>query len=356
MATLAERLAARTLELIDIPSESRHEAALRERLLSLVPPQLETAFAGDEAFLFLPERRAGVPLVVLAGHYDTVPAQDNVPGRLEGDVVHGLGAADMKGGVAVALELVRDLARDGPGALDVALLLFGREELSPQFSPLPGLFDSCPPVRQASLAILLEPTACAIQAGCVGNMGARVTFRGVSGHAARPWLAENAIHKAIHGLRRIAELERREVVISGLPFYEVVSVTRLEAGIADNVVPDRATATLNYRYTPDRSDEEAEAFLRSLLPDGVQIELLGSSPPARVVVDAPLVQSLRAAGDLRFEPKQAWTNVADFTSRGIDAVNFGPGDPAYAHRRDEQVEVAALVRCYETLRRFVAGS
>ncbi len=355
MATLAERLAARTLELVDIPSESRHEAAVRERLLSLVPPQLERAFAGDEAFLFLPERRAGAPLVVLAGHYDTVPAQDNVPGRLEADVVHGLGAADMKGGLAVALELVRDLAEREPGALDVALLLFGREELPPQFSPLPALFDACPALWQASLAILLEPTACAIQAGCVGNMGARVTFRGVSGHAARPWLAENAIHKAIAGLRRIAELERREVVISGLPFYEVVSVTRLEAGIADNVVPDRATATLNYRYTPDRSEEEAEAYLRSLLPDGVQVELLGSSPPARVVADAPLVQALRAAGDLRLEPKQAWTNVADFTSRGIDAVNFGPGDPAYAHRRDEQVDVAALVRCYEALERFVAG-
>jgi succinyl-diaminopimelate desuccinylase len=355
MDALAQRLAARTLELIDIPSESRHEAAIREHLLSVVPPSYAAEFAGDEAFLHARERRPDVPLVVLAGHYDTVPAQENVPGRIENGAVHGLGATDMKGGVAVAVELVRDLAVEAPAAADVALLLFGREELPPQFSPLPTLFERSQLIGNASLAILLEPTACAIQAGCVGNMSVRVTFRGVSGHSARPWLAENAIHEALSDLEPITHLERREVRIADLPFYEVISVTRVEAGIADNVVPDRATAMLNFRYTPDRTSEEAEAYVRGLVPGAAEVEITGDSPPARVVADAPLVRRLRAAGDLDLEPKQAWTNVADFTSRGIDAVNFGPGDPAFAHRRDEQVEIAALVRCYETLRRFLAG-
>jgi succinyl-diaminopimelate desuccinylase len=356
MEPLAARLAARTLELIDIPSESRHEQAIREHVLGLVPPGWATEFAGDEAYLLAPPRRPELPLVVLAAHYDTVPAQDNVPGRIEGDVVHGLGAADMKGGLAVALELARDLAQAPPARADVSLLLFGREELPAQFSALPDLFERSALVRETSLAILLEPTAGAIQAGCVGNLNARVTFEGVSGHSARPWLATNALHKALAALAPIGAVERREVVIAGLPFYEVVSVTRLEGGIADNVVPDRATATLNYRYTPDRTEVEAEAYLRSLVPDADAIELSGASPPARVVADAPLVQELRTAGDLAVEPKQAWTNVADFTTRGIDAVNFGPGDPRFAHRRDEQVEVAELVRCYETLRAFVTGS
>jgi succinyl-diaminopimelate desuccinylase len=355
MPSLAERLAARTLELVDIPSESRSEEAIREHVLALVPPGFDAAFAGDEAFLFARKRRSGVPLVVLAGHYDTVPAQGNVPGRIEGGVVHGLGAADMKGGVAVALELVRDLAAEPPGAVDVALLVFGREELPPAFNPLPALFGGCELIGDASLAILLEPTAGAIQAGCVGNLSARVIFSGVSGHSARPWLARNAIHAAIEGLAPIAALPRREVVISGLPFYEVVSVTRVHGGIADNVVPDSATATVNYRYTPDRTSEEAHEYLRSLLPEGAVLEIDGDSAPARVVADAPLVQALRAAGAVGIEPKQAWTNVADFTARGIDAVNFGPGDPAFAHRRDEQVTVDALVHCYETLRRFVSG-
>jgi succinyl-diaminopimelate desuccinylase len=132
-------------------------------------------------------------------------------------------------------------------------------------------------------------------------------------------------------------------------------VTRIEAGIADNVVPAEASATINYRYTPDRTPAEARAYLRSLLPAGAEVEFDGDAPPARVVADTPLVRALRDAGELALEPKQAWTNVADFTSRGIDAVNFGPGDPMFAHRADERVEIAALVRCYETLRRFVAG-
>src|SRR5882672_12269248 len=139
MESLAERLALRTLELIDIPSESRDEVAVRDHLLGLVPDGYAVEFAGDEVFLFARERRPDAPLVVLAGHYDTVPAQDNVPGRIVDGIVHGLGAADMKGGVAVALELVRDLATESPGATDVALLLFGREELPAQFSPLPEL-------------------------------------------------------------------------------------------------------------------------------------------------------------------------------------------------------------------------
>jgi succinyl-diaminopimelate desuccinylase len=353
MSSLAERLAERTIELIDIPSESLQEQAIREHLLALVPPEYEAEFAGEDSFLFAHQRRADVPLIVLVAHYDTVPAQGNIPARLVDGRIEGLGAADMKGGVAVAIELVRDVAREGAN-VDVALLLFGKEELPAQYSTLPELFEQSKLVYDADLAVVLEPTGGTIQAGCVGNINARVTFQGVSGHSARPWLAENAIHKALVALEPVAALERREVVISGLPFYEVVSVTRIEAGIADNVVPDRATALLNFRYTPDRTSEEAEAYLRSLVPTAAEIEFSGDSPPARVVADAPLVQALREAGDLKVEPKQAWTNVADFTSRGIDAINFGPGEPRFAHRRDEQVEIDALVGCYETLRRFVS--
>lgn len=350
---LAHRLAERTLELVDIPSESRSEQAVRDYLLALVPPMFAPEFAGDEVFLFARERRPSHPLVVLAGHYDTVPAQDNIPGRIADGAVHGLGASDMKGGVAVAVELVRELAAGDASAVDVALLLFGREELPPEFNPLPALFESSPLVRDADLAILLEPTDGQIHAGCLGNMNARLTFTGVSGHSARPWQADNAIERALEGLAPVAGLERREAVVGGLSFYEVVTITRLEAGIADNVVPDRAVAHVNFRYAPDRSPDDAAAHLRSLVPVDAAIELTGNSPPAWPAVDEPLVQALRAAGELEVEPKQAWTNVADFASRGIPAVNFGPGATRYAHARDEQVEIAALVHAYETLRRFL---
>jgi len=269
--------------------------------------------------------------------------------------VHGCGASDMKGGVAVALELVRDLADEEQGPVDVGLLLFGREELPPAHNPLPALFDRCALAREADLAVLLEPTDLTIQAGCLGNLSARVAFHGVSGHSARPWLAENAIHKAIEGLARIATFQRREAVIDGLPFYEVASVTRIAAGVADNVVPDKAVATVNLRYPPDRTPADAEELLRSLVPTDATIEIDGNSPPAAVSVDAPLARTLQAVGGFAIEAKQAWTNVADFTSRGIPAVNFGPGGTRYAHRRDELVEIAALERAYTALRSVALG-
>jgi len=355
VGTLADRLATRTLELVDIPSESGQEAEIREHVRAAVPAPFVEVYAGDEAFLWARERRPDVPLLVLAGHYDTVPAQGNVPGGLEGGWVTGCGASDMKGGVAVALELVRDLAGSERGPVDVALLLFGREELPPSFNPLPALFDRCPLVHEADLAVLLEPTDLEIQAGCVGNVTARVTFHGRSGHSARPWLADNAIHRAIDGLARVAQHERREAVVGGLPFFEVVSVTRFEGGVADNVVPGSAVATLNLRYPPDRTPDEAEDLLGTLVPTDATVEIVGNSPPGDVSVDAPLVHSLRAAGSFAVAPKQAWTNVADFTSRGIPAVNFGPGATRYAHAVDERVEIASLARAYEALRRVVLG-
>ncbi|MFO7571780.1 MAG: succinyl-diaminopimelate desuccinylase [Gaiellaceae bacterium] len=356
MSALADRLAARTLELVDIPSESGDEARIREHLISLIPPTFEVAYAEDDAHLFLPERRPRTPLVTLAGHYDTVPAQGNLPGRIADGAVHGVGASDMKGGLAVAVELVRDLGDVSPGHVDVALLLFGREELPYEHDPLPSLFASCPSAHQTALAILLEPTDGQIHVGCLGNIIARLTFRGTSGHSARPWLADNAIARAVDGLAPLLAHEPREMIVGGLPFVEVLSITRLDAGIADNVIPGDAVATLNFRYAPNRAPADAEAALRELVPNEAELEIVSHAPSGRVVTDSTLVGALKAAGGgLDVEPKQAWTNVADFTLHGIDAVNFGPGHTAYAHHRDEQVDIAALEHCYETLRRFLTG-
>lgn len=355
MDELAERLGARTLELVDIPSPSGHEEAVRERLLDLVPASLEPEYAGDEAYLFLSRRRADAPLVVLAGHYDTVPAQDNLPGRIADGAVHGVGASDMKGGLAVALEVVRDIGEPS-GPYDVGLLLFGREELPADANPLPALFAGSAAIHDTALAILLEPTDLAVQAGCLGNVVARLTFHGRSGHSARPWLADNAIERAVRGLSPLFELQPRKVDVDGLEFREVLTVTRLESGIADNVIPADATATLNLRYPPDRSPASAEEYLASLVHDGATLDVISHAVAGRVVAASPVVAALRAAGSLELEPKQAWTNVADFTSRNLDAVNFGPGHTAYAHRRDERVEIDSLVRAYRVLQAFFSGA
>ncbi len=355
MASLADRLAARTLELVDIPSESLHEELVREHVRGLVPAGWEAETELDDAALYARPRRPGVPLVVLAGHYDTVPAQDNLPGRIGDGAVHGLGATDMKGGLAVALELVRELAAREPGAVDVGLLVFGKEELPQQHNPLPELFARSTLVHETTLALLLEPTDGEVHAGCVGSMNIRIHWHGVSGHSARPWLAQNAIDSAIRGLAPLVDLERREAIVGGLPFWEVLSVTRLDAGIADNVIPDTAVAHLNFRYPPDRTPAEAAAYVKTLVPADATLEIVGDAAPGAVATGSPLVRALLDAGARGIAPKQAWTNVADFTALGIDAVNFGPGHPALAHRRDEHVRIEGLVHAYETLQRFLSG-
>ena len=293
----------------------------------------------DDTVLFYPGK------VVLAGHYDTVPAQDNLPGRIEDGWVVGLGATDMKGGLAVMVELARAGARFG-------YLFFGREELPAGESALPGFFERHG--LDAELVVMLEPTDNTIQAGCLGNLNAQLVFHGKSAHSARPWLGDNAIMRAVEALAPLGRLEPHDVEIQGLVFREVLSVTQIVGGIATNVIPALATATLNFRYAPDRSPEDAEARLRELVDGAGELELLGNSPPARVAAASPLVQALRDVGDFALEPKQAWTPVAEFSAQGLDAVNLGPGATRYAHAQDERVEIAALARTYDALTHFGA--
>ena len=259
-------------------------------------------------------------------------------------------ASDMKGGVAVMLELA-EWALAAELELDLGFLFFVREELPAEESPVPEFLQACPEAREAELVVVLEPTDNELHVGCVGNLSAQLTFRGVSAHSARPWTGENAIHKAAAALAPLAELDPLDVEVDGLVFREVVSAVAIEGGIADNVVPDRCVARLNYRYAPGRSREQAEARLHELAGDA-ELEILGNSPPAHVVVDRPLVTRLREAGGFGVQPKQAWTPVAQFAEAGLDAVNLGPGATRYAHRADERVEIAELVRTYEALRRF----
>jgi succinyl-diaminopimelate desuccinylase len=347
---LAWRLAERTLTLVDIPSVSRDEAAAMAYVREALP--LEPLWS-DENVLFATAGQ-GRELVVLAGHVDTVPAQENLPGRLGTGTVVGLGASDMKGGVAVMLELAA-WARASELAVDLGFLFFTREELAAEESPIPAFLETCAEIRQAALVIVLEPTDNEIHAGCLGNLSAQLVFRGTSAHSARPWTGENAIHKAAAALAPLAALEPLDVEVDGLVFREVVSAVAIEGGIADNVVPDRCVARLNYRYAPGRSREDAEARLRELA-DGAELAILGNSPPAHVVVDRPLVQRLRGAGDFAVRPKQAWTPVAQFAEAGLDAVNLGPGATRFAHRRDEQVEIGELVRTYDALTRFASSA
>jgi succinyl-diaminopimelate desuccinylase len=325
-------LAARTLQLVDVASESRREADAVALVRKLVPG--EATYDDGEVLLY------GDGPVLLVGHLDTVPAQGNLPGRVDDGAVHGLGASDMKGGIAVMIEL----ARAGvPGRY----LFFTREEIPLVESPLPAIFESGL-LAGTRLAVVLEPTDNELHAGCLGNLQARVTFTGVSTHSARPWTGVNAIHELIRGMHALSTLEPVDVVVDGLVFREVVSAVRIEGGIAANVIPASAWVELNYRFMRDHAEERLRTFV-----SGGDIEILSYAPSALPALDNPFIARL---GELvpEVRPKQAWTPVAQFAEQGIDAVNFGPGATAYAHKRDERVPIANLERCFEILRRFLA--
>jgi succinyl-diaminopimelate desuccinylase len=328
----APDLARTTLRLVDTPSESRSETQAVELIRELMPGP--AVYDDGEVLLF------GEGPVVLAGHLDTVPAQDNIPGRIEDGVVHGLGASDMKSGVAVMVELAR-------AAVPGRYLFFTREEVPVAESPLPAIFASGL-LRDTELAIVLEPTDCILHAGCLGNIQARLDLHGESAHSARPWTGVNAIHELVRGLQPLVDLEPLDVELDGLVYREVVSAVRVEGGIAANVVPARASAELNYRYMLD----DAEERLRRLIPDG-ELVILSNSPSAPPALTNPRIARLRElVPDVA--PKQAWTPVAQFAEVGIDAVNYGPGLTRYAHRQDEQVPVENLHRAFDTLKEFLS--
>jgi succinyl-diaminopimelate desuccinylase len=337
--TTAADLATLTLALVDIPSESNDEAAVltrvREHMAGTgIPLALDT---GSALLYAAPEAR-----VVLAGHVDTVPAQGNRPGRREAGVIHGLGAADMKGGVAVMLALAE--ARG-----DLGYLFFAREELPVAESALPEALAGSPLLRAAELAIMLEPTDCALEVGCLGNVMAQLVFTGVAAHSARPWLGENAAHAAVRGLTGLVDVPPRRVTQGGAEYIEVLSLVGLASGVARNVIPPEAVAEVNFRYAPDRTPSEAEERLRELTGGAGELRIISNAPPAPAPEGNPHVERLLATGAGPVRAKQAWTPVAEFAAAGIPAVNLGPGDPAYAHRADEQVAEAALERAHGIL-------
>jgi succinyl-diaminopimelate desuccinylase len=249
----------------------------------------------------------------------------------------------MKGALAVMIELV--LAR-----IPYAALFFPREELPSTESALTPLLERSPLAPE--FVVVMEPTDCELHAGCLGNINATWEFVGRSGHSARPWQADNAIHRAALGIAALASAPSVPVVANGLTFHEVASVTRVEGGIAMNVIPDTCRAHVNFRYGPGRTPEDAEKRLRAMTQGLGKLTVTGNSGSAPAALDHPLAQKLIAAGSLSVAPKQAWTPVAEFAAAGYPAVNFGPGATSQAHQRDESIPIANLLRAHQVLEAF----
>jgi succinyl-diaminopimelate desuccinylase len=303
-----------------------------------------------------PPREPGRPLVALCGHIDTVPVHEEDAGRprREGDRIVAPGSSDMKGGIAVMMELAERLPR-ARRFCDLVLVLYAREEGPYLENELEEILREPARLAGVDLALCLEPTDNVLQVGCVGSIHATFAFHGRSAHSARPWQGENAVHRAGALLAELAARPPREARSDGLVFREVLSATRIEGGRARNVVPDRCELNLNFRFAPDRSQEDAADELRALgARHGAEVKLTDVSPACPAWRDHPLVRRLVERTRVPVEPKQAWTDVARLAVHGIPAVNLGPGATSQAHQRGEWVEVPALERSYTIYETFLA--
>jgi succinyl-diaminopimelate desuccinylase len=294
------------------------------------------------------------PAVLLAGHLDTVPLQEgDFPARRGEGRVFGRGASDMKGALAVMIELWRRLDLQTL-PVELVQIYYDREEGPIAENGLAPLLLQRPDLRKASLALCLEPTDLALQLGCCGSMHATLTFAGRSAHSARPWQGENAITKAGALLSLLHEQPPRDVRIGELVFREVMTVTRIGGFTGRNVVPAKCELNLNFRFAPGRSLESAAEEVQQLARRfGASAEITDRAPSGPAIVDNPLLLELRALTAAPLEAKQAWTDVAQLAAQGIPAANFGPGEQAQAHQRDESCGEAALLRAYQMLERFL---
>jgi succinyl-diaminopimelate desuccinylase len=287
--------------------------------------------------------------IVFAGHLDTVPIADNLPSHREGDRLYGCGTSDMKSGVAVMLRLAAHLPDPNR---DVTYVFYDNEEVASDRNGLGRLVQRHLDWLAGNLAVLMEPTSGRIEAGCQGTLRALVVVTGRRAHSARAWLGDNAIHHAGALLTRLAAYEARDVEIDGLSFREGLSAVRIEGGIAGNVVPDRSTVTVHFRFAPDRSPEEALAHVAEVLSP-YECIVTDSAPGAPPGLREPEVaEFLRVVGQ-QPTAKFGWTDVARFASLGMPAVNYGPGDPNLAHAVDEYVDVRRIVECEALLRRYL---
>jgi len=291
-------------------------------------------------------------LVVLAGHLDTVPANGNAVARREDGKLYGVGSSDMKSGDAVMLALLEALDLDRL-RFDLALVFYDAEEGPAAKNGLGRLLGEMSWLREAAFAILLEPTDLKVELGCNGIMNAEVTVRGKAAHSARPWLGVNAVELAAPWLAEVTRFPVTPTLVHGVEYKETLQLTTLAAGVARNVVPDRLRANLNYRFTPDRTLDQAEARLRALVPSEFEVEIVDRAPPGEVCLDVPEVKEFVERFRLPVAGKQGWTDVARFTAAGIPAFNFGPGIPELAHQQGEYCPIASLEPALEALKGFL---
>lgn len=348
-------VASLTAALVDVPSVSGDEVAIADaveaalRSLGYLDVSRDGNVVVARTDLGRPQR------LVLAGHLDTVPIAGNLPSRRDGDIMHGCGTSDMKSGVAVMLRLAASLRPSSAAPLhDLTYVFYDCEEIEADRNGLGRFSRERPEVLRGDLAIVLEPTSGAVEAGCQGTMRAEIRLTGSRAHSARSWLGENAIHAAAPVLQRLADYQARSVDIDGCVYREGLSAVRIVGGVAGNIVPDECVVTVNFRFAPDRAVDAAAQHVRDVFV-GHEVVVTDAAPGALPRLTEPATAAFLAATGLPPAAKYGWTDVARFGELGIPAINFGPGDPNLAHARDERVDVTVIEETERALRRYLGG-
>jgi len=330
-----------TASLVDIRSVSGEEkvlAGLIHRALQDLP-HLSVYTDGNAVVAWTalgrPQR------VVVAGHIDTVPVAGNLPSRREANLLYGCGSCDMKSGVAVALRLAARLTQPSQ---DVTWVFYDCEEVEAERNGLLRLSRNRPELLAGDLAVLMEPTGGVIEGGCQGTLRAEVVTHGRRAHSARAWMGHNAIHAAAGILDLLRSYEPRQPDVDGLTYREGLNAVGIRGGVAGNVIPDECVVTVNFRFAPDRSVEQAVTHVREVFAD-YDVAITDSAQGARPGLDDPAATTLLAAVGGEPRAKLGWTDVARFAALGMPAVNYGPGDPQLAHAPDEHVDVAQIAEC-----------
>jgi len=340
-----------TASLVDVPSVSGGEGRLADEVETALKDVSHLVVERDGDAILARTDLGRPQRVVVAGHLDTVPVADNLPSRRDGERLFGCGTSDMKAGLAVMLRVAATLSSPRH---DVNWLFYDNEETDAARNGLGRVSRAKGEWLAADLAILMEPTANRVEAGCQGTLRALVVVPGKRAHSARSWLGDNAIHHAGEVLTRLNAYEARRVVIDGCEYREGLNAVRIEGGVSGNVVPDRCTITVNYRFAPDRTEAEALAHVQEVLAP-FECVLTDSAPGALPRLSEPAAADFVTAVGGEPVAKLGWTDVARFAALGIPAVNFGPGDPNLAHTREEYVDIPRIGECERVLRSYLVA-
>ena len=340
-----------TARLVDIESVSGAEEPLADAIALALSRFPHLTMHRDGNAIVARTQLGRSQRVVLAGHIDTVPIAGNLPSRVQDGLLYGCGSCDMKGGVAVQLRLAAQLAAP---VMDVTYVFYDCEEVESERNGLLRLCRTSPGLLAGDFAVLLEPTAGVVEGGCQGTLRAEVTATGERAHSARSWMGRNAIHGASEILEVLTGYQARQPEVDGLTYREGLNAVGIKGGVAGNVIPDECVITVNYRFAPDRSAEQAAEHVREVF-SGWGVTITDVARGARPGLRHPAAASFVTAMGGTPRAKLGWTDVARFDALGIPAVNYGPGDPLLAHSRGEHVGLSEVVECEARMRAWLSG-